>query len=418
MASITVYPDPHPESTSMDAHTMRVNTSGETFTTLRNGAGTSSSDGDTAYYLGYLWSNTTTDKWNQMCRGFFLFDTNILLDVADIISAKFRAYLVGKGDTLNGSPAVHIAASNPASNTAIANGDHVNISRTSFGSRAYADIAAGYNDWDLNAAGIANIVDDGISKFSAQFSWDINNSAPAWASNKQSYVMVYPAETAGTTKDAQLVIIYSPRALTDAESIVDSNIKNIGKRFGDSSAIAEGSKKDINRASGDSVVISEAMVRDLTIFMLTKNLSESVGINEAREREWAINRQLSDSVAATEAGARGISKVSFDMVGIIDNNVRTIFGQLFKSLSDSIGIAESRIKTWDIKRSLSGIISVAEHNIISNLFYFSLTTIIGITESASNILYPPPQRRISKTTRRKGSSLLTKNTKQLKSKKI
>jgi len=44
-----------------------------------------------------------------------------------------------------------------------------------------------YNDFTLNASGIANIAKTGISKFGYRHAVDIDNSAPTWGSGADSY---------------------------------------------------------------------------------------------------------------------------------------------------------------------------------------------------------------------------------------
>lgn len=68
----------------------------------------------------------------------------------------------------------------------------------------------GYNNFTLDANGIANVSLTGISKFWTRLNWDTDNSfGGTWSSNKSSYYNSYLADQTGTSNDPKLTITYT-----------------------------------------------------------------------------------------------------------------------------------------------------------------------------------------------------------------
>lgn len=209
-ATLTAYPDPNPETTTVDGYAGRYEASGESFATIRAGAGNEFDDTNTNNVAARLYSDTTTDLFEEMTRGIYLFDTASIDDAATISAAVFSLRGTGKANG-NGSPALHVVASTPASNTALVNADYGQLGSTDFGSVAYAGYSiSAYNDITLNSDGRANISKTGVSKFGTRTSWDLNNSfTGAWVSGADSNFQAYFADETGTTRDPKLVVTYS-----------------------------------------------------------------------------------------------------------------------------------------------------------------------------------------------------------------
>jgi len=214
--TLTVYPDPHTETTTVDGRVYRSGVN-EAFATIIAGAGTGVGDAAADNIVCNLAASATSNQFAQLIRGVFLFDTSAL-GASDISAATLSlnggaTELGGVKTNGLGSPDLHIAGATTASNTALSNSDYANVGGTSFGSVTYANIQAvdSYTDWSLNASGIANISKSGVSKFSLRHSWDINGSfTGTWASGAASHFGFRLAETAGTTKDPKLVVTYTP----------------------------------------------------------------------------------------------------------------------------------------------------------------------------------------------------------------
>ena len=204
----TFYPDADPETSTVDGHAGRT-VAGETFNSIRNGAGNFADDFST-FLTSRLDAVSTTDMYGELYHSILLFDSSSLGASANISSSIFSGYSSGKTATLGETP-IHLAASTPASNTSIVNADYQQIGRTSFGSITYANLTASqYNDITLNASGLSNISKTGISKFSLQLEWDINNNfTGTWSDTARTAIDVRSAEAAGTSQDPKLVVTYT-----------------------------------------------------------------------------------------------------------------------------------------------------------------------------------------------------------------
>lgn len=207
-ATLTAYPDPGTGAVTVDGHVGRgaVN---ETFSSIQSGIGNATET--TATFIGMqLEASATTDQFTAMYRGIYTFDTSAiglgqLVDVAQLsLWGVVTENALGEND-------LHVAAASPAANNNLVAGDFVNISRTSFGTLAFASFSTiAYNDISLNQAGKDNISPTGISRFSSQLGWDINNSfTGTWVSLARSSLFVESADQAGTSKDPKLVITYT-----------------------------------------------------------------------------------------------------------------------------------------------------------------------------------------------------------------
>lgn len=210
MAQLTFNPDPHVESTSVDGYVRRQGVN-ETWSTIYNGAGADSEDSTDDTRIAQIECSATTNQFGSLCRGIFLFDTSSIPDEATITSATFSLYLTAVTDQL--AQKLGITSSDPVSDTAIANGDYA-IAK--FGSTKFAtdidltDLNTGqYNDFALNASGLAAISKTGITKFAARISGDIENTAPTWATGETARVAGRYADFTGTDNDPKLVVNYT-----------------------------------------------------------------------------------------------------------------------------------------------------------------------------------------------------------------
>ena len=205
----TFYPDADPETTSVDG-TQRRRGVDETWATIRGGAATAGEDAATDIPT-LAQGSTTTNQWAGLDRGFFLFDTSAIPDGDTIDSATISLYgKAGGGTALTVTG--NIYSSSPASNTAIVAGDFGLVGTTQFST----GIAIGswsitaYNNYALNASGLAAIDKTGVSKFSHCLQEDRANSAPSWVSGATGDLRTKAAEAvAGTTEDPKLVVEHS-----------------------------------------------------------------------------------------------------------------------------------------------------------------------------------------------------------------
>jgi hypothetical protein len=182
----------------------------ETFATIRAGAGTNKNSLDTDQVVVDLFGSSTVNKFATFMRYFTFFDTTALPSSATISAATISLYGTSKTNTI-GSPDLHVASSTVSTNTTYAITDFQNVGTTTFGNVTYANYSVvGYNDISLNASGIANITKQGVSKFSWQLSWDINNSfTGSWISNSGSFLNANTADNTGLSTDPKLVVTYT-----------------------------------------------------------------------------------------------------------------------------------------------------------------------------------------------------------------
>ena len=211
MATLTVYPDPHEETSTVDGYVQRDGVD-ETWATIIAGAGTGANDSGALLYVRIFCSGTT-DKWADVRRPILLFDTSSLGAGAIISATILSLYGYLKSDTLSITPDIDIYTSSPGHNTYLAAADYGQVQAVSqtgspitFGNFS----ATGYNNFTFNATGRGNISKTGISKFGARNSnYDVSETPPAWTADEGSSFQMYAAERANTTQDPKLVVTYT-----------------------------------------------------------------------------------------------------------------------------------------------------------------------------------------------------------------
>lgn len=197
---------------------MRRNGVNESMATIRAGAGNGSNG--YSYLHAYLESDVSNSANNfyAQYRSTVMYDTSSIADAATITAAVISFYGGSEwtaGDAFAGTkPDFHVSQGGAASESAVANGDYNQgyHGTTSFGSIATGTWAGGaYNDITMNASGIAGVSKTGLSKYSLQTSWDINNSfGGTWSTGKRGgYTTLNGVDQAGTSQDPKLVITYS-----------------------------------------------------------------------------------------------------------------------------------------------------------------------------------------------------------------
>lgn len=217
----TVYPNAHVETTSVDGYLVRNTTPTEAFTTLRGGNGTVAGDSGTGDIAADLFAGLgASNTYQALYRGIYFFDTSAIAD-SDVVSAATISICSRstKIDGLGGNGAVGITSGTAASNTALAASDFQ--SNTSGTRLADTDIDMGswaadstYNNWTLNASGIAAITLTGVSKFASKLNFDIDNTTTGltWASGGEILARNYLADNTGTSCDPKLVITHAAAA--------------------------------------------------------------------------------------------------------------------------------------------------------------------------------------------------------------
>jgi len=177
-------------------------TSGNTtWHNIVTGSGTASSSGSRYVWLFQLYSDYMTEnQWDDLRRGIFIFNTAGLPDDAVLTSAVLSFYITHKGDNGSFTPDLCLYSVATASDTDFVPADYGTFGTTEFSDKlTYASMTLNaWNNFTLNAAGLASISKTGVSKFGVRNpSYDVadeldpGNHNPVWVSGKTSYIYGY-----------------------------------------------------------------------------------------------------------------------------------------------------------------------------------------------------------------------------------
>ena len=210
------YPDPSPESTTVDGTAYKgVGGAGDTFANIRAADGSGRQDDSAVDDMGRLLSTGTTDRYGGLHRQFLLFDTSALGDGDTIDSGTMTLTSDATAiDNFGDDTVMTNTGSGPASNTTIAASDYQTMVGAVEQASNRIDVGAFANSthvYTLNAAGITTVTAarDGVSKFGGRVSSDQDNSEPTWTSDGQSTPRYYAAETSGTSSDPKLTVVHT-----------------------------------------------------------------------------------------------------------------------------------------------------------------------------------------------------------------
>lgn len=211
LTTTTVYPDPSPETTTVDGYVGHDAGSGSTWALIRGGAGTGAVDNVASFDYSPDVYSTSAPAFRSMHKNVYLFDTSTIPDGDTISDATLSLYGKTKYDPSSITPSTNITAIAPASNTALVAGDYDSFSDTAFATAVtYASFStSAYNDYVFNASGISSISLTGVSKYSLRFTFDITNTAPTQTPADGPAYGFYYAETTGTTSDPKLAVVHS-----------------------------------------------------------------------------------------------------------------------------------------------------------------------------------------------------------------
>ena len=209
----TAYPDPDPETATVDGNVGRsVN---GTFTAVRTGAG-DSADPTAASLPCQFYTTAVSGEYDQFFRFISLFDFSA---IADTNTKESATYELVSDSTLNNFTepgSLSMVTTAPDSPTNLIASDYGTFGLTPTAKQAtdrlISEINTGgsvYNVWTMNAAGLTSISLTTISKFGLCITFDYADTAPTWAANTNVSVGIFTAEKAGTTTDPKIVLIHS-----------------------------------------------------------------------------------------------------------------------------------------------------------------------------------------------------------------
>lgn len=209
------YPNANPESVSVDGNVGRkVEPAEETWSVIRNSAGTEKSDDQTISNSARLEGGENTNLWQRLQRGIFLFDTSSLPDNCEISSAYFSLYISSKNCTLlsNTPFSLGLVSSNPNSNIGLVAEDYSNLGITRYATDIdYINlIPTQYNNFPLNSNGLSAISKTGITKLGTRFKTDIDNVDPTTAWKKWANANVETQNAEGSNKPKLVVECITP----------------------------------------------------------------------------------------------------------------------------------------------------------------------------------------------------------------
>ncbi len=367
--SATYNPDAHVESTSVDGYTWGA-IAQETWAVLVAAAGTSFGDTGTSIFI-WISSGSTANKWTDLVRSPSLFDTSGLPDNAVISAATYSLY----GET-NYQPQyfnldMNVYACTPASNTGLQNSD---FNTANWGSTAFSTTinqanwkitSPFWNDFALNASGLAAISKTGITKIGIRdATHDAGATAPTWANYVAAYLSAYSSDK-GNGYKPKLVVTYTAgtnwtKSLSDSIVISDSISKNTGmakadtislsdsfsriaqfsKSLSDTISLVDTPSKGLSLSKSDTLVMSDALTKTLG---LTK--ADTISLVDAFSRIVTYNKTLTDTISLSDAIAKTFGLSKSDAIIISDNIAKSV--GLFKSdnltLTDTIQFTRSLI---------------------------------------------------------------------------
>jgi RHS repeat-associated protein len=224
--TITVYPDPDPETNTVDGQLQRfVASPGTNWSGIRDGAGTSAFPDVANQVFAAVSTYPSGTCYAEMDRAIFLFDTSSLGAGATITSSTLSLYGEFLYNDSAASPTYNIYTSNPASNTDLVASDFGNLGTTQQAtSIAQASLVSGaYNTWTLNATGLSNISPTGITKFGyREATYDAANSDPGLVCNKSYQSNFDYADAAGTSKDPKLVVVSTTGSVGTVAQVIQN----------------------------------------------------------------------------------------------------------------------------------------------------------------------------------------------------
>jgi hypothetical protein len=212
--TLTVYPDAGIGATTVDGAVLCTDGTGTfSWATIRAANGTSvDHDANAQDVVVGFGDWGTPNTWNFLLRGIFTFDTSALGAGALISSATFSIQGVSQSNNA-GTIDINIYSAAPLANNALNAADYQTCGAVPFSTTIpYASWSVtGYNDFVLNADGIAAINKTGITKFSARdATHDVGGVEPSspWGGFSSLLICDF-ADAVGTGTDPKLVIEYT-----------------------------------------------------------------------------------------------------------------------------------------------------------------------------------------------------------------
>lgn len=203
LTTLTSYPDPSPETTTVDGWIEVTGTGASRYTNAHDAATGTAVDNSGTYGAQPRWDERGSSTGFTIRRFFAGFDTSSI-GSDGIDDGTFSAHVQSEGKS-DDSLSLAIVSATLASNTALASGDYDGYGTTHLSSDVDPTTGA-YNDLTLNASGEAHINKSGVTNFALMYAPDVDD---AGLPSGRNYVDVYASELSGTTTDPKLVVNHS-----------------------------------------------------------------------------------------------------------------------------------------------------------------------------------------------------------------
>lgn len=186
---------------------------GETWATLKASAGTSVNASGATGYECYTIAATTSNQWRFLGQVLTAFDTSSIPDTDTVTAATYSHYgaTADGGKVDSGAGYSLVVVEGTFGGGPIVSGDYELFNTTALSSTlalsSWTDGA--YNDFALNASGLAVISKTGTTKLTLLFEQDRSGTPVTWVSAANDGINSSYSEQTGTSQDPQLVVTHS-----------------------------------------------------------------------------------------------------------------------------------------------------------------------------------------------------------------
>lgn len=205
LATLTMHPNPGTSGVA-DAIYTRGAGAGESWATIT----TSNATNFEAANIAVIQAHATTDLWQALTRSIFRLDTAVV-GGHPVVSATFSIFGSIKADGLVATPDVNLYEAPGGSYPSFFFTDFPLFGTTEFSTAiTYAGFStSGYNNFVLNASGLAGIVYGIFHLGLRNANYDVSGTPPPWVASQQSGMAALMADQAGTTQDPKLVVTFT-----------------------------------------------------------------------------------------------------------------------------------------------------------------------------------------------------------------
>ena len=170
------------------------------------------------------------------------------------------------------------------------------------------------------------------------------------------------SDTLGVT-DAASALRSKAFTVTDALGITDNNalVRTVARTLGDNLGITDAANRSrgYGRTVADNLGVTDSAS---ALKFILRTLTDGVGIVDSQVRSVGRNRTLTDNLGITDNASRAltlvIAKTVTDALGIVDS--RTILKNVSRTLNDSLGVVDSRTVTFGRARTVADTLGVTD----------------------------------------------------------